>query len=165
MLRFTWSLRLRPVCSFFPASPAISVKRRSFAVWMSSSPSCQRTHRANGARVFHESKKILKPDWWKNGPIRFVPVSISIFWYFSFYGRVESLESPTKSIEPSTASFITKGWDRWRACPRLSRLIRSCRDGCNRKAETEGGGWKILDEAEKRRKRSIIYMTKCVGHL
>ena len=33
----TWSLRLRPVCSFAPASPASSVTRRSMAVWMSSS--------------------------------------------------------------------------------------------------------------------------------
>ncbi len=33
----TWSLRLRPVWSFAPAGPAISVTRRSTAVWMSSS--------------------------------------------------------------------------------------------------------------------------------
>src|SRR5262249_50161269 len=33
----TWSLRLRPVCSFAPAAPASSVTRRSTAVWMSSS--------------------------------------------------------------------------------------------------------------------------------
>ena len=33
----TWSLRLRPVCSLAPASPASSVTRRSIAVWMSSS--------------------------------------------------------------------------------------------------------------------------------
>src|SRR5581483_11053870 len=33
----TWSLRLRPVCNFAPAGPAISVTRRSIAVWMSSS--------------------------------------------------------------------------------------------------------------------------------
>ena len=33
----TWSLRLRPVCSLAPAAPAISVTRRSIAVWMSSS--------------------------------------------------------------------------------------------------------------------------------
>ena len=32
-----WSLRLRPVCSLAPTSPAISVTRRSTAVWMSSS--------------------------------------------------------------------------------------------------------------------------------
>ena len=32
-----WSLRLRPVCSLAPAAPAISVTRRSIAVWMSSS--------------------------------------------------------------------------------------------------------------------------------
>ena len=32
-----WSLRLRPVCSFAPTGPAISVTRRSIAVWMSSS--------------------------------------------------------------------------------------------------------------------------------
>ncbi len=35
----TWSLRLRAVCSRRPASPAISVRRRSTAVWMSSSAS------------------------------------------------------------------------------------------------------------------------------
>ena len=34
----TWSLRLRPVWSLAPTSPAISVTRRSTAVWMSSSP-------------------------------------------------------------------------------------------------------------------------------
>ena len=33
----TWSLRLRPVWSLAPASPASSVTRRSIAVWMSSS--------------------------------------------------------------------------------------------------------------------------------
>ena len=33
----TWSLRLRPVWSLAPTSPAISVTRRSTAVWMSSS--------------------------------------------------------------------------------------------------------------------------------
>ena len=33
----TWSLRLRPVCSLAPVGPAISVTRRSIAVWMSSS--------------------------------------------------------------------------------------------------------------------------------
>ena len=33
----TWSLRLRPVCSLAPVAPAISVTRRSIAVWMSSS--------------------------------------------------------------------------------------------------------------------------------
>ena len=33
----TWSLRLRPVWSLAPASPASSVTRRSTAVWMSSS--------------------------------------------------------------------------------------------------------------------------------
>jgi len=34
----TWSLRLRPVCSFPPTGPISSVRRRSLAVWMSSSP-------------------------------------------------------------------------------------------------------------------------------
>mmetsp|Transcript_13265 Transcript_13265/g.38550 ORF Transcript_13265/g.38550 Transcript_13265/m.38550 type:complete len:244 (-) Transcript_13265:264-995(-) len=34
----TWSLRERPVCSFPPTPPMSSVRRRSFAVWMSSSP-------------------------------------------------------------------------------------------------------------------------------
>ena len=38
----TWSLRLRPVCSLAPAGPAISVTRRSTAVWMSSSDGHER---------------------------------------------------------------------------------------------------------------------------
>ena len=33
----TWSFRLRPVCTLAPTSPAISVRRRSIAVWTSSS--------------------------------------------------------------------------------------------------------------------------------
>mmetsp|Transcript_542 Transcript_542/g.1973 ORF Transcript_542/g.1973 Transcript_542/m.1973 type:complete len:217 (+) Transcript_542:744-1394(+) len=33
----TWSFRERPVCSFLPGSPMSSVRRRSLAVWMSSS--------------------------------------------------------------------------------------------------------------------------------
>ena len=35
----TWSFRLRPVCTLPPGAPISSVSRRSFAVWMSSSPS------------------------------------------------------------------------------------------------------------------------------
>ena len=35
----TWSLRERAVCSFAPASPTSSVRRRSIAMWMSSSSS------------------------------------------------------------------------------------------------------------------------------
>mmetsp|Transcript_34485 Transcript_34485/g.67847 ORF Transcript_34485/g.67847 Transcript_34485/m.67847 type:complete len:218 (+) Transcript_34485:767-1420(+) len=34
----TWSFLDRPVCSLPPAGPMISVRRRSLAVWMSSSP-------------------------------------------------------------------------------------------------------------------------------
>ena len=34
----TWSLRERPVCSFPPTAPISSVRRRSLAVWISSSP-------------------------------------------------------------------------------------------------------------------------------
>ena len=34
----TWSLRERPVCSLPPTAPTSSVRRRSLAVWMSSSP-------------------------------------------------------------------------------------------------------------------------------
>ena len=44
----TWSLRLRPVWSLAPAGPAISVTRRSTAVWMSSSVG------ANAKRAFVE---------------------------------------------------------------------------------------------------------------
>ena len=36
----TWSLRERPVCSLPPSGPMSSLRRRSFAVWMSSSSSC-----------------------------------------------------------------------------------------------------------------------------
>jgi hypothetical protein len=35
----TWSLRERAVCSLPPTAPAISVTRRSIAMWMSSSSS------------------------------------------------------------------------------------------------------------------------------
>ena len=35
----TWSFRERAVCSLPPTGPAISVSRRSIAMWMSSSPS------------------------------------------------------------------------------------------------------------------------------
>lgn len=37
-LHLTWSFLLLPVCSLPPTAPMSSVRRRSFAVWMSSSP-------------------------------------------------------------------------------------------------------------------------------
>src|ERR1019366_8637931 len=44
-----WSLRLRPVCSLAPTSPAISVTLRSTAVWMSSSPGSNRNSPASSS--------------------------------------------------------------------------------------------------------------------
>ena len=42
----TWSLRERAVCSLPPTGPAISVRRRSIAMWMSSSSSVKRQEAA-----------------------------------------------------------------------------------------------------------------------
>mmetsp|Transcript_10438 Transcript_10438/g.31395 ORF Transcript_10438/g.31395 Transcript_10438/m.31395 type:complete len:211 (+) Transcript_10438:2164-2796(+) len=68
----TWSLRERPVCSFLPASPTNSVRRRSLAVWMSSSPStttkvpdshsCRTLSRPR--RMTSRSSRVMIPARW-----------------------------------------------------------------------------------------------------
>ena len=51
----TWSLRLRAVCSFPATSPATSKRRRSMAMWMSSSPSSKTNSPLSSSRLISRS--------------------------------------------------------------------------------------------------------------
>mmetsp|Transcript_10554 Transcript_10554/g.24807 ORF Transcript_10554/g.24807 Transcript_10554/m.24807 type:complete len:218 (-) Transcript_10554:159-812(-) len=59
----TWSFRLRPVWTLPPAAPMSSVRRRSLAVWMSSSPSqTTKVPAAHSARMLSSPLRIDVPS-------------------------------------------------------------------------------------------------------